>query len=582
MFVEPKEHRMRCIDKCISELIDEDPRNIELAAHMTDLGARARLLQQKFTKISSSQLAKQLIEHTLHHKDAELTIPYALRCQLEHSLSDIRIYADVSALLQFESWPQAYDFGRQTPNVIFEQLMQGRHYELCYKWCRMVKLTDLAGQQRVCLLTLLNTLLDLSDDHDDLDENLLHIMELFPSTVLVNFLDSHKDKMRSLALLDWSITYLHQHSRDNRPYCNYQLSLDLISQLPVAERAHFWTLLRYPLLIVEQLLMNTRFEMLKKLLEPARQKLQQRMPLEPCAYCFEKRGHAYDVHTTGSSNTKVHFTLGQCSSEAFILLNFNSYQQDHVIGNNCIDLLLRIYASKALDYHVANVSGHNGLVPESSLPGTDVQNSLDSLCGTFQMPQKAPSREQWIPDEEASHCMCCRRSAFTMLVRRHHCRRCGRVVCYACSTQRMIIPELYGDVEVRVCNDCSIPVSAMEQEIYVNETQQAAIVPARISTKWSSAAYKWRLSGIITHDKLLREEFGYDHAPSVALSLSILQHHLDQRQCVDLLLFHCRTLEKLIMPNPEVDYELVAKMMNCLALAAKVIANIDMNYGNLI
>lgn len=559
-------------------MIDKDPRNIELAGHMTDLGARARLLHQQFTKISSSQLAKQLIEHTLHHRDAEQTIPYELRSQLEHSLSDIRIYAYVSALLQFESWPQAYDFGRQTPNVIFKQLMKGRHYELCYKWCRMVQLTDLAGQQRVCLLTLLDALLDLSDDNKDLDENLLHIMKLFPSTILVNFLDTHKDKMRSLALLHWSIEYLHQHARDNRPYCNYQLSLELISQLTVDERAHFWPLLRYPLLIVEQLLMNTRFEMLKKLLEPARQRLQQRMPMEPCAYCFEKRGHAYDVHSSGgASNAKVHFQLGHSNSEGFILLNFNSYQQDHVIGNNCIDLLLRIYASKALDYHIANVRGHNGVVPDSSL-GTDVQNSLDSLCGAFIMPQQAPNKDHWIPDEEATHCMCCRRSAFTMLVRRHHCRRCGRVVCYACSAHRMVIPELYGDVEVRACNDCSIPVAVVDQETYVNDVQQVEMAPARISTKWSSATYKWRLSGIITHDKLLREEFCYDHAPSVALSLSILQHHLDLRQCVDLLLFHCRKLEKLIMPNPEVDYELVAKMMNCLALAAKVSEQYELNY----
>ncbi|KAH8414086.1 hypothetical protein KR222_005960, partial [Zaprionus bogoriensis] len=568
---EPKAHIKARIDQLIGELVDEDPRNIQLACHMTDLGARASLLQQQFTKISSSQLAKQLIEHTLQHKDAELVIPQALRCQLEHMLSDIRIYARVSELLQFESWPQAYDFGRQTPNVIFEKLMQGRHYELCHEWCRMVQLTDSAGQTRVCLLTLLDTLLELSDEDDELDANLLHIVQLFPPTVLVNFLDTHKDKLRSLALLQWSIDYLHQHARDPRPYRNYQLSLDLISRLPIAERVHFWPLLRYPLLIVEQMLMNTRFEMLAKLLEPARQKLQQRMPMEPCIYCFEKRGHAYDVQSSGASKAKVQFQLGHSNSEAFILLNFNSYQQDHVIGNNCIDLLLRIYASKALDYRIADVRGVSGIAPEPGSLGTDVQNSLDSLCGAFQMPKQAPTRDQWTPDDEASHCMCCRRSAFTMLVRRHHCRRCGRVVCYACSTQRMVIPELYGEVEVRVCNDCSTPLPAMEQQTYVNESPSAApTASTRLSTNWSSATYKWRLSGIITHDKLLREEFGYDHAPSVALSLSILRQHLKQRQCVDLLLFHCRKLEKLIMPNPEVDYELVAKMMNCLALAAKV------------
>ncbi|XP_064554719.1 zinc finger FYVE domain-containing protein 26 homolog isoform X1 [Drosophila montana] len=565
---EPAQQLKARIDRLISELIAEDPRHIQLVVHMHDLGTRAQLLQQHITKISSSQLAKELIERTLQHRAAAHGIPQTLRTQLERTLSDIRIYARVSALLEFESWPQAYDFGRQTPNVIFEQLLLGRHYELCCEWCRMVQLTDSAGQQRVCLLTLLDTLLELRDE-DEVDAHLLHIAELFPVTVLVNFLDTHKDKMRSLPLLQWLIDYLERHARDPRPYLNYQLSLELLRQLPNDERLHFWPLLRYPVLIVEQLVMNTRFELLAKLLEPARAKLGQRRPLGPCGYCFDKRGHAYDLQSSssvgcGKSSGKLRFQLGQTSSEAFILLNFNSYQQDHVVSNDCLDLLLRIYASKALDYHIANV--RVGVAQEPGSLGTDVQNSLDSLCGAFQVPKQAPTREQWMPDEEASHCMCCRRSAFTMLMRRHHCRRCGRVVCSACSTQRMVIPEIYGDVEVRVCNDCCAPVVA-EKPLNINET--SAVIP-RSSSSCPSDAYKWRLSGIITHDKLLREEFCYEHAPSVALSLSILRHHLDQQQCVDLLLFHCRKLEKLIVPNPEVDYELVAKMMNCLALAAKV------------
>lgn len=297
------------IDRLIIQLIEEDPRQIQLTAYMNDLGTRANLLQQHFTKISSSQLAKDLIERTLQHREATRDIPPTLRSQLEHTLSDITIYAKVSALLQFESWPQAYDFGRQTPNVIFEQLLQGHHYELCYEWCRMVQLTDAAGQQRVCLLTLLDTLVELSDD-DKLDVSLLHIAELFPSSVLVNFLDTHKDKMRSLALLQWLIDYLEQHARDPNPYRNYQLSLELMRQLPIGERHHFWELLRYPLLIVEQLVMNTRFELLTKLLEPVRVKLQQRMPVGPCAYCFEKRGHAYDVYSGPSSGA----SRGNCAS----------------------------------------------------------------------------------------------------------------------------------------------------------------------------------------------------------------------------------------------------------------------------
>ncbi|ALC46367.1 CG5270 [Drosophila busckii] len=548
------------IDGLISALIVEDAKHIQLVAHMHDLAARARFLQQHFTKISSSQLAKELIERTLQHRDAAQQINPQLCQELEHTLSDISIYASVSTLLQFESWPQAYDFGRQTPNVIFEQLLQGQHYELCYNWCGVVQLAQSTAQQRTCLQTLLEALLELSDDHV-LDVHLLRIAELFPAAVLVNFLDTHKDKLRSLDLLQWAIDYLQQHAKETRIYGNYQISLEMLRQLPATERSCFWPLLRSPLLIVELLVMNARLELLERLLKPARAKLQQQPPQSPCSYCFEKRGHAYDVQSSAVGGAaKQHFQLGHSHAEAFILLNFNAYQQDHIITNDCIDLLLRIYSSKALDYNIAQVREQ-----EPGSLGTDVQNSLDSLCDAFQLPKQAPTREQWIPDEQASHCMCCRRSAFTMLMRRHHCRRCGRVGCSACSSQRLTIPQLYGDVEVRVCNDCNNALLSEQQ-------QQLPAQPRSMPRANSSAldGYKWRLSGIITHDKLLREEFCYEHAPSVALCLSILQHHVDQRQCVDLLLFHCRKLEKLLVPNPEVDYELVAKMLQLLALAAKV------------
>ncbi|XP_022231662.2 LOW QUALITY PROTEIN: zinc finger FYVE domain-containing protein 26 homolog [Drosophila obscura] len=559
--------RLRCrIDHLIRDLIEEDARNIQLVVHMDDLGQRARLLKQHFTKIPSSQQAKELIERTLQHRQAAAAIPPALRSQLEHTLSDITIYARVSALLQFESWPQAYDFGRQTPNVIFEQLLQRRRYGLCLEWCRVVFQTGSEGQQRVCLLTLLDALLELRDG-EELDGSLLGIVEMFPPLTLVNFLDTHKDKFRSLSLLQWVIDYLELHARDPRPYRNYQLSLVLLGQMDGAERQQFWRLLRHPLLIVEQLVMNARFEWLAKLLDAARARLQREKPLGPCPYCFEKRGHAYDVHSTATQPGKLRFQLGQATSEAFILLNFNSYQQDHFVGQECLDLLLRIYASKALDYRSVPSAAAASATEPSSL-GTDLQRSLDSLCGVFVMPKEAPSREQWTPDEAAKHCMCCRRAAFTMLMRRHHCRRCGRVVCYACSTHRMLIPELYDRLEVRICNDCASALSATATGAADSSTSREHSTVSGSPSLVDSC--KWRLSGNITHDKLLREEFSYEHAPSVAMSLSILRHHQDQRTCVELLLYHCRKLEKLIVPNPEVDYGLVAKMINCLAFAAKV------------
>ncbi len=42
------------------------------------------------------------------------------------------------------------------------------------------------------------------------------------------------------------------------------------------------------------------------------------------------------------------------------------------------------------------------------------------------MPIESPD---WVPDNSAAECMVCSRK-FTMFARRHHCRRCGKCVCF--------------------------------------------------------------------------------------------------------------------------------------------------------
>ena len=47
---------------------------------------------------------------------------------------------------------------------------------------------------------------------------------------------------------------------------------------------------------------------------------------------------------------------------------------------------------------------------------------------------------RWQPDAEAAECPICKRP-FTFYFRRHHCRKCGRVVCNECSPHRITIPR---------------------------------------------------------------------------------------------------------------------------------------------
>ncbi|KAJ2374917.1 hypothetical protein IW150_002837 [Coemansia sp. RSA 2607] len=59
----------------------------------------------------------------------------------------------------------------------------------------------------------------------------------------------------------------------------------------------------------------------------------------------------------------------------------------------------------------------------------------------------------WVPDGETAVCMVCRQTAFSMMVRRHHCRVCGLVICYRCSN--------VGQDRFRMCVKCSAPNQQM-------------------------------------------------------------------------------------------------------------------------
>ncbi|CAM9482495.1 unnamed protein product [Chrysoparadoxa australica] len=76
-------------------------------------------------------------------------------------------------------------------------------------------------------------------------------------------------------------------------------------------------------------------------------------------------------------------------------------------------------------------------------------------------------RQAWVPDESAPSCMVCHQP-FTLIKRRHHCRRCGACVCSTCSANRVTDSVLVKDMKnggvvkrekssepVRTCTCCT-------------------------------------------------------------------------------------------------------------------------------
>lgn len=86
---------------------------------------------------------------------------------------------------------------------------------------------------------------------------------------------------------------------------------------------------------------------------------------------------------------------------------------------------------------------------------------IDLLSKTGKEPLKEHAAV-WIPDNEASMCMLCRKTKFTTLNRRHHCRKCGGVICGACSTKRFLLPQ-QSSKPLRICDKCYSQITNEEK-----------------------------------------------------------------------------------------------------------------------
>ncbi|KAJ5621890.1 hypothetical protein N7528_005122 [Penicillium herquei] len=73
---------------------------------------------------------------------------------------------------------------------------------------------------------------------------------------------------------------------------------------------------------------------------------------------------------------------------------------------------------------------------------SDTQTLAEALRNPHNEADMEPTLPPWQPDAEVTSCPICA-VVFNFWHRKHHCRKCGRVVCASCSPHRITIPRQY-------------------------------------------------------------------------------------------------------------------------------------------
>lgn len=553
-------------DSILKKIINSSSSNYTYLEKISNIQLKTDLFLQSILIMDSFDYVKKLLQNILLSKNCN-ELSESIKNVLQQWLKKLHIYHEISEEMnrlknESTTWITIYHFSVDSQERILHFLLEHRLFEICLQWIEIHPICENKNKFRDFFDCFTIALLQ---EQNDINHLLLTIIETLPQSQVFEFYDMIIMGMKNLKLLNYIILYLMKNtSQPNVKYQKYLMTIKIFDILSKTSKKfdNLWNLISRPLLIIEQYLMNSKFDVLSKIIGETRIFLKD----QECKICCENRSSNLEIKTHLLS-----ITTGSNTSNDYIIINIDTSHTNVYITHECIDSLLRLYAAKALDFRV--IENHSSATDVSQ---SAEMTSIDSLYayGAFIMPKVIPTKAEWIRDDEVTICMCCRRSVFTMLTRRHHCRRCGRVICHACSTKRMKIIELYSEVLVRVCNDC---YKQTEQVATNQGTQNDISSEERIKIDSIEVIENiWHLSGNLKHDNLVRDEFSYEYAPSVSLCLSICALHSPNIECAQFLLYNCRNFENILRPlqpgysNPEIDYILVTKMLHCLALAAKV------------
>ncbi|XP_069064972.1 zinc finger FYVE domain-containing protein 26 isoform X1 [Pleurodeles waltl] len=494
----------------------------------------------------------------LAYSISDSSIDEELKIDLQKKKRELHVYQKILSLQGFPKWNNWQDLMKDCTadlQTVMNVILQAKDYGLCEEWGHLypVPFELLISLHREHLLHLLES--------GEMEQALQLLQRMSDPGMCQAISEEALSQKPCLEACHFLADYLTTHFqkslsavRHNEIQALY-IGCKMLLALPVFARANYEHLTSRPLLLLEQLLMNIKVDWAAT----AVQTLHQLLIGQEAGFTTED----VDDLLARYAEIALHFP-------------FSFREEKRPDSESRLPESLS-QATESETLSIASTSEHSSLSfpastrfqtpppPREKGPRRRSKSSPD-----FVPPERPPARRHWIPDERENTCMVCKNEQFTMFNRRHHCRRCGRLVCSSCSTKKMVV-EGCRENPARVCDQCFsfYTKDSAEDDGCQMEDDDDCLDLAAVLQLSKTSELQWRLTLNEEENEVERSEFYYEQAPSASLCIAILSLHCDSIACGHLLIHHSCVLSRALN-NPEMDSRLLIDIMKNLIFSAKM------------
>ena len=222
-----------------------------------------------------------------------------------------------------------------------------------------------------------------------------------------------------------------------------------------------------------------------------------------------------------------------------------------------LDGLIKLYIVKALYYEGTKKSDSNASTAYSTISRLSSvskrsKKPLTSFDPPFRGSTSKMKKDQypipsspapWVDDSKTKRCQICR-TRFTFIIRKHHCRWCGRVLCDKCGPVRS--PTSYFGAAVRLCRACH---TAIQEGRFSSEGGGEEDLTEDLNTLYNPPFEQLSTEVILNTE--MRDNYQFSGAPSAEVSLHLC--HMLWEPAAEILLPLCEGLSDTVMESVRAD-----------------------------